>query len=62
MGVIAPDFGNGFEVAVLSGFERRLLRTGHISLVATHLWSEKNVISRAGDRAFLQPHASGRQV
>lgn len=39
IGVISPDFGNGFEAAVLSGFERRLLNTGYTSLVATHLWS-----------------------
>jgi len=39
IGVVAPDFGNGFEAAVLSGFERRLLDTGYTSLVATHLWS-----------------------
>src|ERR1700733_870931 len=38
-GVIAPDFGNGFEAAVLSGFERRLLNTGYTSFVSTHLWS-----------------------
>ena len=31
IGVIAPDFGNGFEAAVLSGFERRLLNTGYTS-------------------------------
>jgi DNA-binding LacI/PurR family transcriptional regulator len=37
IGVIAPDFGNGFEAAVLSGFERRLLNTGCTSLVSTHL-------------------------
>jgi LacI family transcriptional regulator len=39
IGVVAPDFGNGFEAAVLSGFERRLLNTGYTSLVATHFWS-----------------------
>jgi DNA-binding LacI/PurR family transcriptional regulator len=39
IGVIAPDFGNGFEGAVLSGFERRLLNTGYTSFVSTHLWS-----------------------
>jgi DNA-binding LacI/PurR family transcriptional regulator len=39
IGVVAPDFGIGFEAAVLSGFERRLLNTGYTSLVATHLWS-----------------------
>jgi LacI family transcriptional regulator len=39
IGVIAPDFGNGFEAAVLSGFERRLLNTRYTSLVSTHLLS-----------------------
>ena len=39
IGVVAPDFGNGYEAALLSGFERRLLDTGYTSLVATHLWS-----------------------
>ena len=39
IGVIAPDFGNGFEAAVLSGFERRLLNTGYTSFISTHLWS-----------------------
>ena len=39
IGVVAPDFGNGFEATVLSGFERRLLNTEYTSLVATHLWS-----------------------
>jgi LacI family transcriptional regulator len=39
IGVVAPDFGNGFEAAVLSGFERHLLNTEYTSLVATHLWS-----------------------
>jgi DNA-binding LacI/PurR family transcriptional regulator len=39
VGVVAPDFGNGFEAGVLSGFERHLLNTGYTSLVATHLWS-----------------------
>jgi LacI family transcriptional regulator len=41
IGVIAPDFGNGFEAAVLSGFERRLLNTGYTSFVSTHLWSSE---------------------
>ena len=39
IGVIAPDFGNGFEAAVLSGFQRQLLNTGYTSFVSTHLWS-----------------------
>ena len=39
IGVIAPDFGNGYEAALLSGFERRLLNTGYTPFIATHLWS-----------------------
>jgi LacI family transcriptional regulator len=39
IGVIAPDFGNGFEAAVLSGFQRSLLNTGYTSFLSTHLWS-----------------------
>jgi LacI family transcriptional regulator len=43
IGVIAPDFGNGYEAALLSGFERHLLDTGYRSLVSTHLWSSSMV-------------------
>jgi DNA-binding LacI/PurR family transcriptional regulator len=39
IGVIAPDFGNGYEGALLSGFERRLLNTGFTSFVSNHFWS-----------------------
>src|SRR5580698_9062210 len=39
IGVIAPDFGNGYEAALLSGFERRLLNTGYSSFVSNHFWS-----------------------
>lgn len=39
IGVVAPDFGNGYEGAILSGFQRSLLNTGYTSVVATHLWS-----------------------
>src|SRR5580658_8094428 len=39
IGVIAPDFGNGYEGALLSGFERHLLDTGYTSFVANHFWS-----------------------
>jgi LacI family transcriptional regulator len=39
IGVTAPDFGDGFEAALLSGFQRHLLNTGYTSLVSTHLWS-----------------------
>ncbi len=46
IGVIAPDFGNGYEAALLSGFERRLLNTGYTSFVSNHFWS----------RSLLQRH------
>jgi LacI family transcriptional regulator len=39
IGVIAPDFGNGYEGALLSGFERRLLNTGYTCFVSNHFWS-----------------------
>jgi DNA-binding LacI/PurR family transcriptional regulator len=39
IGIIAPDFGNGYEGALLSGFERRLLNTGYTSVVSNHFWS-----------------------
>src|SRR5579863_6367633 len=39
IGIIAPDFGNGYEGALLSGFERRLLNTGYTSFVSNHFWS-----------------------
>ena len=39
IGVIAPDFGNGYEAALLSGFERSLLNTGYICFVSNHFWS-----------------------
>lgn len=39
IGVIAPDFGNGYEAALLSGFERRLLNTGYACFVSNHFWS-----------------------
>src|SRR5580700_439873 len=39
IGVIAPDFGNGYEAAILSGFQRCLLNTGYTSFIFTHLWS-----------------------
>jgi len=43
IGVIAPDFGNGYEAALLSGFERRLLNTGYTSFVSNHFWSQELV-------------------
>jgi DNA-binding LacI/PurR family transcriptional regulator len=39
IGVIAPDFGNGYEAALLSGFQRCLSNTGYTSFISTHLWS-----------------------
>lgn len=43
IGVIAPDFGEGYEAALLSGFQRRLLNTGYTCLVSTHLWNRENL-------------------
>jgi len=40
-GVVAPDFGGGYEASLLSGFQRRLLNTGYRSLVSTHLWNQE---------------------
>jgi LacI family transcriptional regulator len=39
IGIIAPDLGNGYEAALLSGFERRLLNTGYTAFVSNHFWS-----------------------
>jgi DNA-binding LacI/PurR family transcriptional regulator len=39
IGIIAPDLGNGYEAALLSGFERHLLNTGYTSFVSNHFWS-----------------------
>ena len=39
IGIIAPDLGNGYEAALLSGFERRLLNTGYTCFVSNHFWS-----------------------
>ncbi len=39
IGVIAPDLGNGYEAALLSGFERRLLNTGYTCFISNHFWS-----------------------
>jgi len=38
VGVIAPDLGDGYEAALLGGFERHLLNTGYTSLVSNHFW------------------------
>lgn len=38
IGVIAPDLGDGYEAALLGGFQRRLLDTGYTSLVSNHFW------------------------
>jgi LacI family transcriptional regulator len=39
IGVVAPDFGNGYEAALLSGFVRHLLNTGYTAFVSNHFWS-----------------------
>src|SRR5580658_8582992 len=45
IGVIAPDFGNGYEGAILSGFVHRLLDTGYTAFVSNHFWS-KSLLKR----------------
>jgi DNA-binding LacI/PurR family transcriptional regulator len=39
IGVIASDFGNGYDAALLGGFERHLLNTGYTSFISNHFWS-----------------------
>jgi LacI family transcriptional regulator len=39
IGVIAPDFGSGYDSTILSGIEGRLLNTDYTYLVSSHLWS-----------------------
>ena len=40
IGVIAPDFGNGYEAGLLSGFARYLMDTGYTAFISNHFWSE----------------------
>lgn len=46
VGVIAPDFGEGYDAVVLSGIEGTLLQRGFMYFVSSHLWSE-DVMLRA---------------
>src|SRR5271170_3780402 len=39
IGVIAPDFSSGYDSAILSGIEGRLLNTDYTYFVSSHLWS-----------------------
>lgn len=48
VGVLAPDFGEGYDSLVLSGIERCLLRNGYMYFVSSHLWSE-DVLRRSLD-------------
>src|ERR1700759_1737039 len=38
IGVIAPDMGDGYEAALLGGFERRLLDTSYTALISNPFW------------------------
>ncbi len=48
IGVLAPDFGDGYDSVLLSGIERRLLDCGYIYFVSSHLWSP-DVLTRSLD-------------
>lgn len=39
IGILAPDFGDGYDAAVLSGIESRLRDSEYVYFVASHLWS-----------------------
>lgn len=40
IGVLAPDFGDGYDSMLLSGIERKLLSAGYVYFVSSHLWSQ----------------------
>ena len=46
IGVLAPDFGDGYDAILLSGMERPFLDQGYIYFVSSHLWS-KGIIARS---------------
>lgn len=48
IGVLAPDFGDGYGSVLLSGIERQLLDRGYIYFVSSHLWSSQ-VLTRGLD-------------
>lgn len=43
LGVLAPDFGEGYDSMLLSGMEQTLLNSGYVYFVSSHLWSRKTL-------------------
>lgn len=57
IGVLAPDFGHGYDAMILSGIEHRLLSSEYMYFVSSHLWSAK-VLNRSLD-ALIERGAEG---
>lgn len=43
VGILAPDFGDGYDSVLLSGMEHTLLRSNYVYFVSSHLWSPKTL-------------------
>lgn len=46
IGIIAPDLGEGYDSAVLTGIERQLIESGYLYLVASHHWDPSLIRQR----------------
>lgn len=57
IGVIAPDFGHGYDAMILGGMEHRLLTSEYMYFVSSHLWSA-DVLQRSLD-ALIERGAEG---
>lgn len=57
VGVLAPDFGEGYDSVVLGGIESELLSGGYMYFVSSHLWSH-DVLKRSLD-ALVERGAEG---
>lgn len=57
IGVIAPDFGHGYDAMILGGIEHSLLSSEYMYFVSSHLWSA-SVLDRSLD-AFIERGAEG---
>ena len=57
IGVLAPDFGDGYDSLLLTGIEHRMLNDGYMYFVSSHLWSP-DVLRRSLD-ALVERGAEG---
>ena len=57
IGVLAPDFGHGYDAMILGGMEHRLLSSEYMYFVSSHLWSTK-VLNRSLE-ALIERGAEG---